>query len=108
MFSDSFIDKEEYLDYQKDCYQKLMGLEMPVSRIRMEERTFADMDRNNSGQIDWWKYQIPMCIRKLSGRKKVTSYKKSYLTSLFYVNLGFGTLCSSYSHTNVTIKSREL
>ena len=72
-FSDSFINKEEYLDYQKDCYQKLVGLEMPEFRIRIEERIFADMDRSNSGQIDWWQYQIPMCVRKLTARKKVTS-----------------------------------
>jgi len=109
MFSDSFINKEEYLDYQKDCYQKLVGLEMPEFRIRMEERTFADMDRNNSGQINWWQYQIPMCVRKLTARKKVTGYKKNYLSSFFfYLYLGFGTRRSSYSEVNVTIKNRIL
>ena len=46
---------------------------MPEFRIRIEERIFADMDRSNSGQIDWWQYQIPMCVRKLTARKKVTS-----------------------------------
>ena len=72
MISDSFINRVEYIEYQKDCYRKLLGMEMPGYRVSIEERTFADMDRNGTGLIDWWEFLIPMCVRKLKERKKVT------------------------------------
>lgn len=68
---DSFINKEEYLSYQKESYRKLMDMEMPGYRVIIEERTFDDMDRNNNDLIDWWEFVIPMCVRKLSERRKV-------------------------------------
>lgn len=45
---------------------------MPQYRVTLEEAIFADMNRNNTGLIDWWEYLIPMCVRKLSERKKVS------------------------------------
>ncbi|KAL9950833.1 hypothetical protein ACROYT_G043397 [Oculina patagonica] len=69
---DSFINKDEFLEYQKDCYQKLLGLEMPGFRVSIEERTFNDMDRSNTEFIDWWEFMIPMCVKKLKERKKRT------------------------------------
>ena len=68
---DSFINKEEYLSYQKERYRKLMDMEMPGYRVIIEERIFDDMDRNNNDLIDWWEFVIPMCVRKLSERRKV-------------------------------------
>ena len=44
---------------------------MPSYLVLMEERTFEDMDRNNNDLIDWWEFAIPMCVRKLSERRKV-------------------------------------
>lgn len=45
---------------------------MPSYLVIMEERTFEDMDRNNNDLIDWWEFVIPMCVRKLSERRKRT------------------------------------
>lgn len=69
---DSFINKEEYFSYKKEYYRKLLGREMPSYLVIMEERTFEDMDRNNNDLIDWWEFVIPMCVRKLSERRKRT------------------------------------
>ena len=71
MISDSFINREEYLEYQKDSYRKLLGMEMPGYRVTIEERTFAEMDRDGTGVIDWWEFLIPMCVRKLTERKVI-------------------------------------
>ena len=68
---DSIISKQEYLEYQKDSYRKLLGMEMPGYRVTLEEDTFIEMDRNGTGVIDWWEFMTPMCIRKLTERKKV-------------------------------------
>ena len=68
---DSIISKKEYLEYQKDSYRKLLGMEMPGYRVTIEEDTFNEMDRNDTGVIDWWEFMIPMCVRKLTERKKV-------------------------------------
>lgn len=68
---DSIISKKEYLEYQKDSYRKLLGMEMPGYRVTVEEDTFNEMDRNDTGVIDWWEFMIPMCVRKLTERKKV-------------------------------------
>ena len=68
---DSIISKQEYLEYQKDSYRKLLGMEMPGYRVTLEEDTFTEMDRNDTGVIDWWEFMIPMCDRKLTERKKV-------------------------------------
>lgn len=48
-----------------------MDMEMPGYRVIIEERIFDDMDRNNNDLIDWWEFVIPMCVRKLSERRKV-------------------------------------
>lgn len=39
--------------------------------MSIEERTFNDMDRSNTGFIDWWEFMIPMCVKKLKERRKV-------------------------------------
>lgn len=44
---------------------------MPGYRVTLEEDTFTEMDRNDTGVIDWWEFMIPMCVRKLTERKKV-------------------------------------
>ena len=48
-----------------------MDMEKPGYRVIIEERIFDDMDRNNNDLIDWWEFVIPMCVRKLSERRKV-------------------------------------
>lgn len=69
ILSDSFINKEEYLAYQRECYRKEKGMEMPGYQLEIEERTVADMDRKGTGLIDWWNFLIPMCARKLTENK---------------------------------------
>ncbi|XP_015752718.1 PREDICTED: calmodulin-like isoform X2 [Acropora digitifera] len=68
---DSFINKEEYLAYQRECYRKEKGMEMPGYQMEIEERTVADMDRKGTGTIDWWNFLIPMCARKLAENKHI-------------------------------------
>ena len=57
---------------------------MPGYRVIIEERTFDDMDRNNNDLIDWWEFVIPMCVRKLSERRKVLIYSGSLFVSASY------------------------
>ena len=49
-------------------------MEMPGYRVKLEERTFDDMDRSGTSLVDWWEYLIPMCVRKLSEKKRVSFY----------------------------------
>lgn len=68
---DLIISKEEYLEYQKDSYKKLLGMEMPGYRVTIEEQNFKEMDRDDTGVIDWWEFMIAMCVKKLTEKKKV-------------------------------------
>ena len=68
---DLIISKEEYLEYQKDSYRKLLGMEMPRYRVIIEEQNFNEMDRDDTGVIDWWEFMIAMCVKKLTEKKKV-------------------------------------
>ena len=68
---DLIISKKEYLEYQKDSYRKLLGMEMPGYRVIIEEQNFNEMDRDDTGVIDWWEFMIAMCVKKLTEKKKV-------------------------------------
>ena len=59
------------MQYRKDSYRKLLGMEMPGYRVTIEEDTFKEMDRDDTGVIDWWEFMIPMCVAKLTQKKKV-------------------------------------
>lgn len=46
-------------------------MEMPGYRVTIEEQNFNEMDRDDSGGIDWWEFMIAMCVKKLTEKKKV-------------------------------------
>jgi len=46
-------------------------MEMPGYRVTIEEQNFNEMDRDDSGAIDWWEFMIAMCVKKLTEKKKV-------------------------------------
>ena len=46
-------------------------MEMPGYRVIIEEQNFNEMDRDDTGVIDWWEFMIAMCVKKLTEKKKV-------------------------------------
>eukprot|EP00794_Sanderia_malayensis_P008136 gene8136-9006_t len=90
--NDTSIDEFNYLAARKTSYVNLVGIQMSSLRERMERVFFAQMDRDNSGTIEWWEFVPTMCIRILNRRtteellematfpeiEKLESYFKNY------------------------------
>lgn len=70
-FSDTSVDLKKYMRYKKESYSNLIGIDMSAQRENQEIRIFADLDRDESGTLEWWEFAPSMSLKILSKRSPV-------------------------------------
>jgi len=65
------IDCEEFLQLQRDEYERLVGLSMPSFREKQELELFSKIDRDHTGTIDYWEFLPHVAVRYLGRRSSL-------------------------------------
>ncbi|XP_048586217.1 PHD finger protein 24 [Nematostella vectensis] len=53
---DTQITKDEYVRYKKAQYKDIHKSDMPRAQVEEAQNEFVQMDKNRTGDIDWWEF----------------------------------------------------